>query len=99
MLRLSDLEKVQHWSEELAQLRAAYATLNDGPTKVELRFFTGDDPSDQTSPALVDVQDAEFGHIVALVKRRLLIDMGEVADALRDLGAEPDRDWSPKAHA
>jgi hypothetical protein len=95
-MRLSDLEKVQHWSDELAKLRSAYAALNDGPTKVEMRFYTGDELPDETPVALIDIHDGEFGPIVALARLRLRTDMNEIADALRDLGAEPDRDWKTK---
>jgi hypothetical protein len=95
-MRLSDLEKVQHWSDELAKLRAALARLKDGPVKVELRFCRTNDLPEQAPVALIDIGDPEFAHIEALVRYRVLIDMSEVVDALTELGASPDPEWSPK---
>jgi hypothetical protein len=98
-MRLSDLEKVTHWSEELAKLRAALAVMKDGPTKVEMRFSTGDGLPDGAPIALIDIHDMEFSQIAALVRQRLQTDIAEVSAALKELGAEPDQEWRPGRHA
>lgn len=98
-MRLSDFQKVKHWTEELAKLHAALAVLKDGPTKVELRFFRGDELPDETPAALIDIHDMEFSHIAVLARRRIQLDIEEISAALKELGAEPDQDWKPKRHA
>ena len=94
-MRLSDLEKVQHWSEELAKLKAALAVMSDGPTRVEMRFSIGEELPDGAPVALIDIHDMEFGQIAALVRQRLKTDIAEVSAALKELGAEPDQEWTP----
>jgi len=96
-MRLSDIEQVQHWTEELKKLHAALAVLKDGPTKVELRFYRGDEMPDGVSPAVLDIHDMEFSHIAVLARRRIVTDIEEISAALKDLGAEPDSEWRPNA--
>jgi hypothetical protein len=98
-MRLSDLDKVKHWSEELAKLQAALAVMKDGPTKVRLQFFTGEELPDNAPVASIDIHDIEFNGIAALVRQRLQADIAEVSFALKELGAEPDQEWKPARYA